>query len=142
MPTAHVRRRAPPVVRAHVRTAERRWTPLSGGGGWLRGDHAPARTDTTKGPAQRARTSHVQLDQVADRGVQPREQLHLGVLGSPQLCHRGVPLGERQSLGLLLEVVEEVEDALLPAHRRTLTEPAVAVSTGPPAGSTAHATFT
>ena len=56
-----------------------------------------------------------------DRAVQPGGEVDLGVLRPALLGDLRVALGQRQTLGLLLEVVEEVEQPLLPPHPRTLT---------------------
>lgn len=55
------------------------------------------------------------------RGVQPSGEVDLCVLRPALLGHLRVPLGEGERRGLLLQVVEEAVEALVPPHPRTLT---------------------
>ena len=63
------------------------------------------------------------------RGVQPRGEVDPGVLGQGQVGDVGVPVGEVQALGLLLEVVEQGEHRCFPAHA-TSHAPAPGVANG------------
>jgi hypothetical protein len=70
--------------------------------------------------------------------VEPRGELHLGVLRPRQLRDLRVALRQGQSLGALLQVVEEIEESVFPRHDGTFAHR----TAGPAASTTARSTLT
>jgi hypothetical protein len=52
--------------------------------------------------------------------MQPVTEAHLRILGPPPVRNLEVALGEVQTLGLLLEVLEELGYLVLPPHAATM----------------------
>ena len=89
------------------------------------GHQAPAGADPAQLPADGAGAVDVEQDVAAHRGHQPAGQGDRGVLGPAAVGQLGVALGGVQRLGLPLEVVEEVEEPLVPTH---VVEPVMTAS--------------
>ena len=90
----------------------------------LTGLPLPDRAAGVAGPAQHAVETadplQVEPHPAAHGAGQPCREVDLGVLRAALLGHQRVSLGQGEAVRLLLEVVEQVEEPLFPAHPRTL----------------------
>ena len=79
-------------------------------------EQAPAVPGAHQPAVQGAEPGDVEEQAGAHRRVQPVGERHRGVLRPALLGDERVPLGQREPLGLLLQVVEEVQEPFFPAH--------------------------
>ncbi|HET9945602.1 MAG TPA: hypothetical protein VFR56_08110, partial [Actinomycetes bacterium] len=103
------------------------------------GHQAPARADPAQLPADGPGAVDAEQDLAAHRRHQPAGQGDRGVLGPAAVGQLGVALGGVQRLGLPLEVVEEVEEPLVPTHA---VEPVTPAACGGVLVNTAKVTLT
>ena len=110
--------------RVHGRVGESPGAPYGGQeddpGAAARLEHEPPVAGPAQHPVETADPLHVEPHPAAHGAGQAGREVDLGVLGPALLGHQRVALGEGETVGLLLEVVEQVEEPLFPAHPRTL----------------------
>ena len=79
---------------------------------------APAGADPLQDARDPAHTAQLEGELGVERGHQPAGQRHLGVLAPAAVGEVEIALGVVEGLCLLLEVVEDREQLLFPAHER------------------------